>query len=138
MALSILLRRLGVSLKKNKRGFKTKGEVEQWERDFLQQQQKKLDINFEKSIQQTKQFKRKKMKNCKVVGTIKMWGMAVTIPIYLLKMKRGSDIIKPIVGIHSAEELTEIGSKQAVFRLKEKYGYLCCYALSFESCYSWD
>ena len=29
------------------------------------------------------------------------------------------------VGIHSAEALTEIGSKQAVFRLKEKYPGTC-------------
>lgn len=29
------------------------------------------------------------------------------------------------VGIHSAEELKEIGSKQAVFRLKEKYPGTC-------------
>ncbi len=29
------------------------------------------------------------------------------------------------VGIHSAEELMEIGSKQAVFRLKEKYPGTC-------------
>lgn len=29
------------------------------------------------------------------------------------------------VGIHSAEELTEIGSKQAVFRLKERYPGTC-------------
>lgn len=29
------------------------------------------------------------------------------------------------VGIHSAEELTEIGSKQAVFRLKEQYPNTC-------------
>ncbi len=29
------------------------------------------------------------------------------------------------VGIHSAEELTEIGSKQAAFRLKEKYPGTC-------------
>ena len=29
------------------------------------------------------------------------------------------------VGIHSAEELTEIGSKQAVFRLKERYPGSC-------------
>lgn len=28
----------GVSRKKNKRGFKTKSEAEQWEKDFLQQQ----------------------------------------------------------------------------------------------------
>ena len=40
----------GVSHKKNKRGFKTKGEAEQWERDFLQQQQKNLDINFENFV----------------------------------------------------------------------------------------
>ena len=32
----------GVSHKKNKRGFKTKAEAEQWERDFLQQQQRDL------------------------------------------------------------------------------------------------
>ena len=37
----------GVSHKKNKRGFKTKCEAEQRERDFLQQQQKNIDINFE-------------------------------------------------------------------------------------------
>ncbi len=29
------------------------------------------------------------------------------------------------VGIHSAEELREIGSKQAVFRLKERYPSTC-------------
>lgn len=29
------------------------------------------------------------------------------------------------VGIHSAEELMEIGSKQAVFRLKEQYPNTC-------------
>lgn len=29
------------------------------------------------------------------------------------------------VGIHSAEELTEIGSKQAVFRLKMQYPNTC-------------
>lgn len=29
------------------------------------------------------------------------------------------------VGIHSAEELREIGSKQAVFRLKEQYPNTC-------------
>ena len=40
----------GVSHKKNKRGFKTKSEAEQWERDFLQQQQKNLDINFENFV----------------------------------------------------------------------------------------
>lgn len=36
----------GVSYKKNKRGFKTKAEAEQWERDLLQQQQRILNINF--------------------------------------------------------------------------------------------
>lgn len=41
----------GVSHKKNKRGFKTKAEAEQWERDFLQQQQKDLNINFENFVQ---------------------------------------------------------------------------------------
>ena len=29
----------GVRHKKNKRGFKTKGEADEWERNFLQQQQ---------------------------------------------------------------------------------------------------
>lgn len=41
----------GIRHKKNKRGFKTKGEADQWERDFLQQQQKNLDINFENFVQ---------------------------------------------------------------------------------------
>lgn len=41
----------GVSHKKNKRGFRTKAEAEQWERDFLQQQQRNLDINFENFVQ---------------------------------------------------------------------------------------
>lgn len=41
----------GVRHKKNKRGFKTKAEAEQWERDFLQQQQRNLDINFENFVQ---------------------------------------------------------------------------------------
>lgn len=36
----------GVRRKKNKRGFKTKGEADEWERNFLQQQQKNLDISF--------------------------------------------------------------------------------------------
>ncbi len=33
------------------------------------------------------------------------------------------------VGIHSAEELIEIGSKQAVFRLKEQYPGTCAVIL---------
>ena len=37
--------------KKNKRGFKTKGEADEWERNFLQQQQKNLDINFENFVE---------------------------------------------------------------------------------------
>lgn len=37
----------------------------------------------------------------------------------------GGDLKLHSVGIHSAEELTEIGSKQAVFRLKEKYPGTC-------------
>lgn len=41
----------GVSHKKNKRGFRAKAEAEQWERDFLQQQQRNLDINFENFVQ---------------------------------------------------------------------------------------
>lgn len=41
----------GVSHKKNKRGFRTKAEAEQWERDFLQQQQRNLDINFENFVE---------------------------------------------------------------------------------------
>ena len=41
----------GVRHKKNKRGFRTKAEAEQWERDFLQQQQRNLDINFENFVQ---------------------------------------------------------------------------------------
>lgn len=41
----------GASHKKNKRGFRTKAEAEQWERDFLQQQQRNLDINFENFVQ---------------------------------------------------------------------------------------
>ena len=41
----------GVSHKKNKRGFRTKAEAERWERDFLQQQQRNLDINFENFVQ---------------------------------------------------------------------------------------
>lgn len=36
----------GVRHKKNKRGFKTKAEAEEWERNFRQQQQKDLDINL--------------------------------------------------------------------------------------------
>lgn len=40
----------GVSHKKNKRGFKTKAEAEEWERNFLQQQQRNLDINFENFV----------------------------------------------------------------------------------------
>ncbi len=34
------------------------------------------------------------------------------------------------VGIHSAEELTEIGSKQAVFRLKVQYPNTCIVILN--------
>lgn len=41
----------GVRRKKNKRGFKTKGEADEWERNFLQQQQKNLDINFENFVE---------------------------------------------------------------------------------------
>ena len=35
------------------------------------------------------------------------------------------------VGIHSAEELTEIGSKQAVFRLKTQYPNTCVVILYY-------
>ena len=35
------------------------------------------------------------------------------------------------VGIHSAQALTEIGSKQAVFRLKEKYPGTCVVILYY-------
>ncbi len=41
----------GVRRKKNKRGFKTKGEADEWERNFLQQQQKNLDITFENFVE---------------------------------------------------------------------------------------
>ena len=41
----------GVRRKKNKRGFKTKGEADEWERNFLQQQQKNLDISFENFVE---------------------------------------------------------------------------------------
>lgn len=37
--------------KKNKRGFKTKGEAEAWERDFRQQQQRDLDIKFDNFVE---------------------------------------------------------------------------------------
>lgn len=37
--------------KKNKRGFKTKAEAEEWERNFRQQQRKDLDINFENFVE---------------------------------------------------------------------------------------
>lgn len=41
----------GIHRKKNKRGFKTKGEADEWERNFLQQQQKNLDISFENFVE---------------------------------------------------------------------------------------
>ena len=41
----------GVRHKKNKRGFKSKAEAEEWERNFRQQQRKDLDINFEKFVE---------------------------------------------------------------------------------------
>ena len=37
----------GTRHKKNKRGFRTKAEAEQWERDFLQQHSGNLSIRFE-------------------------------------------------------------------------------------------
>lgn len=41
----------GARHKKNKRGFKTKAEAEEWERNFRQQQRKDLDINFENFVE---------------------------------------------------------------------------------------
>lgn len=41
----------GVRHKKNKRGFKTKAEAEEWERNFRQQQRKDLDINFKNFVE---------------------------------------------------------------------------------------
>ena len=41
----------GIRHKKNKRGFKTKAEAEEWERNFRQQQRKDLDINFENFVE---------------------------------------------------------------------------------------
>lgn len=40
----------GLSHKKNKRGFKTKTQAEEWARDFLQKQQRDLDVNFENFV----------------------------------------------------------------------------------------
>ena len=41
----------GIRHKKNRRGFKTKAEAEEWERNFRQQQRKDLDINFENFVE---------------------------------------------------------------------------------------
>ena len=41
----------GIRHKKNKRGFKTKAEAEEWERNFRQQQRKDLDSNFENFVE---------------------------------------------------------------------------------------
>jgi integrase len=41
----------GVRRKKNKRGFRTKAEGEEWGRNFLQQQQQNLEMNFENFVQ---------------------------------------------------------------------------------------
>lgn len=41
----------GIRHKKNKRGFKTKAEAEEWERNFRQQQRKDLDINFKNFVE---------------------------------------------------------------------------------------
>lgn len=41
----------GIRHKKNKRGFKTKGEADEWERNFRQQQKRDLDINFENFVE---------------------------------------------------------------------------------------
>jgi integrase len=41
----------GVRRRKQKRGFKTKGEGKQWERDFLQQQKQTCDIAFENFLE---------------------------------------------------------------------------------------
>ena len=38
------------------------------------------------------------------------------------------------VGVHSAEELIEIGSRQAVFRLKEQYPNTCVVILYHLEC----
>lgn len=41
----------GVNRKKNKRGFKTKAEAEEWERNFRQQKEKNLEIYFDNFIE---------------------------------------------------------------------------------------
>ena len=48
-------------------------------------------------------------------------------------LKLGKTMEKKLhsVGIHSAEELIEIGSKEAVFRLKEKYPGTCVVILYY-------
>lgn len=40
----------GTRHKKNKRGFRTKAEAEQWERDFLQQHSGNLSIRFDNFV----------------------------------------------------------------------------------------
>lgn len=50
-AVSFIIRIGRSTPKKNKRGFKTKGEADEWERNFLQQQQKNLDISFENFVE---------------------------------------------------------------------------------------
>ncbi|MDD3220153.1 MAG: site-specific integrase [Lachnospiraceae bacterium] len=41
----------GKKRRKQKRGFKTKGEAKVWERDFLQKQRRSVDINFENFVE---------------------------------------------------------------------------------------
>lgn len=67
----------GVRHKKNKRGFKTKAEAEEWERNFRQQQRKDLDINFENFVEiyfadMENRFRESTIKNKRYVFDLKV------------------------------------------------------------------
>ena len=64
--------------KKNKRGFKTKGEAEVWERDFRQQQQRDLDIKFDNFVEIYFKDMEKRLRESTIINKRYVFDLKVT------------------------------------------------------------
>ena len=100
----------GVRRKKNKRGFKTKGEADEWERNFLQQQQKNLDISFENFVEIYFADMENRLRESTIINKRYVFDLKVT-PYFKHK--------KMLSLIHISEPTRRVVISYAVFCLKK-------------------
>ena len=97
----------GVRHKKNKRGFKTKAEAEEWERNFRQQQRKDLDINFENFVEiyfadVENRLRESTIKNKRYVFDLKVIPYFKKKKMCEIVSESGADFIKTSTGFSTA------------------------------------